>query len=375
MVKVYMFPVGVGDFLWIRFGEGDKTDHNIIIDGGHEKYFGIYSHVLNIIAESKQTVLIVMTHIDSDHIQAAAQGLANSSEELLQRVVDNIYFNTSRGISAAVHKRGFDAEQLLSQFAEDEIEVYKNNMNRSVQDAETFMSMIERKHLKGKLVEYTISGTELTYGGARIRFISPGESEARNLLSYMGRYKRKEELHYTSGIVPSQVDIDDLKNEKLGNDSSITNRSSFAFIFEYENVKGAFMGDAAAPVICRGLEKLGIKEPYPLDFIKIPHHGGKHNTSDKLLKMLPTHNYLISTEGVPKSGVPSKELIANMLDINGEVTLYNNFSWWSDAYHNRFFTKKDKLQYIDVKVLQLVELTERPVKLKDGLELFSFFIG
>ncbi len=373
MVRVYMFPVGVGDFLWIRYGKGNETDYNIIIDGGHEKYSSIYSRVLKTIANSKQNVLIVMTHIDADHIQAAAQGLANLPAELLENVVEKIYFNTSRGIMEAFHKLGEDLNFELSQYPEDKIEVCKNSMNHSVQDAEKFLDMIERKYLKSKLVEYTISGTEVEYHGAQLRFISPGESEAEKLLCYIGEYKREEELHYTSSTTLTQTDLDDLKNKKLGNDQSITNRSSLAFIFEYEDVKGAFLGDAASPVMCKGLEKLGINAPYPVDFIKLPHHGGNNNTSDKLLKMLPTKNFLISTEGVPKHGVPSKVLIAHLLKVCKSVKLYNNFAWWSTAYNDQYFTEADKKRHIDNGELELVKLSTNTKSIKEGLELFSLF--
>ena len=106
MVRIYMLPVGVGDFLWIRFGKGTALDHNILIDGGHGQFAWIYKQVLENIAESNQRALIVMTHIDADHIQGAAQGLASLPDELLNRVIDRIVFNTGRGIQSNFRKRG-----------------------------------------------------------------------------------------------------------------------------------------------------------------------------------------------------------------------------------------------------------------------------
>lgn len=369
MIRVHMFPVGVGDFLWVRFGKDDTLEHNILIDGGEERFCGLYKLVLQSIADKEQTAMIIMTHIDSDHIQAAAQALSELPANLLNRVIDKIYFNTGSSIRKA--QSSLIMAGMTDKNPEEDIFVRNVSFTHSVKDGEKFMSMLERKGIDDKLTEMMVYPMKTDYKGACLQFISPGFKEVNTLLNKWQKYKLDHGISTHAVIKPSDTNLDDLKNTRLGYDTSITNKSSFAFIFEYQGKKGAFLGDASASVICAGLQSAGITKPYPVDFVKISHHGSMRNVSDKLLKALPTHNYLISTQGKPDSNVPSKITIAHMLKINGPLTIYNNYPWWAGngAYHNNFFTAEDQISYINTGKLTLIELNEHPVKVDVDIEL------
>ena len=282
---------------------------------------------------------------------------------------------------------------------EDQIPVFERNSIHSVQDAETFLEMIERKRMSSRLVDYTIAGTEVIYGGAILRFVSPGKKELERLSEKWEAYDRRRGIHYTAVGMPKDDDIQSLMNEKLGIDTSVSNRSSLAFLFEYQDINGAFLGDAAAPVVYSGLKELGITAPYPLDFLKLPHHGGKYNMSDKLLKMFPTRNYLLSTEGIPELSIPSKVLLAHIIknqildyfpmtlcskehvaqevkdsrNREQKVTVYNNYAWWDATYAGRYFSDRDMNDYIKTGMIEFARLTDKPLKIKEGL-LFSRLI-
>ena len=398
MVKIYLLPAGVGDFIWIRFGEGSKTDHNILIDGGSRKTSGLYKKVLRIIATENQKALIILTHIDADHIQGAAQGIANMPDDLLVRTIDKIYFNTGRGIKRAQCKGKNQLWDDNAYMIEDQVIVQGNSLLHSVRDAETFLQMIERKGLASKLVEYTLSGTKTNYGGAHLLFISPGEKELQALLSKWDEYNVRKKIHYTSKCIPVYKDIVALINEELGFDSSITNKSSLAFLFEFEDVCGAFLGDAVSPVLQEGIKKIKWSEPCILDFVKIPHHGGRYNMSDELIRQLQSTNYLISTEGVPESNIPSKVLLAHLINNNimsssssscqsqkdisssndcpcnrQAIRLISNYKWWSGKYSNLFFSNVDKRDFIDTGIIELVKLSDKPMIIKNNLELYNEF--
>lgn len=145
MVKVHMLPVGVGDFFWIRFGKDESLEHNILIDGGHDKFSWLYEHIFHLIAKKNQKALIIMTHIDADHIQGAAQGMENLSCDLLGRVIDRIYLNTGRGIAKKMQEKREHLTEQQSSMPEDQILVFERSLNHSVRDAETFLEMIEKK--------------------------------------------------------------------------------------------------------------------------------------------------------------------------------------------------------------------------------------
>lgn len=66
MVKIYLLPADEGDFIWIRYGKGEKYA-NIIVDGGTKSSGKEYAEVIENIAERGEKVeALVLPHIDYD---------------------------------------------------------------------------------------------------------------------------------------------------------------------------------------------------------------------------------------------------------------------------------------------------------------------
>lgn len=108
-----------------------------MIDGGVESCGKKYETILTYIEKNNEKVdAIILTHVDNDHIQGALDGLGRMSAESLGQV--------------------------------------------------------EEKNLSEKLVSCTISGdiVELS-GGAKLRVISPGEEQLKNLLDKWDEYISK----------------------------------------------------------------------------------------------------------------------------------------------------------------------------------------
>lgn len=212
--------------------------------------------------------------------------------------------------------------------------------------------------------------------GALLKVISPGEKQLEKLLDKWETYEKKHmPVGYSSNLDQVKQNLTDLMRVQSGTDSSVNNASSIAFLFEYQDIKGAFLGDSKPSVCMEGLKKFDIKGVYPLDFVKISHHGSISNTNIKLLKKLSTVNYLLSTNGHEKK-VPSKVVIAKLLrdcieENKSEITLYCNYDWWESQYHNKYFTQRDRQMYIDTKVLKVSLLGEEGTKVKDGMILYG----
>lgn len=100
-------------------------------------------------------------------------------------------------------------------------------------------------------------------------------------------------------------------------DASKTNRSSIAFMLEYEEMKLLFPGDCPIQLI---MEEL----PNQIDFVKLPHHGSNRDVCYEFLNNTQVSYYLLSTDG-KKFGHPSKNVIANILykSIGSPVILKN----------------------------------------------------
>jgi len=69
MINIELIQAAQGDCIWIEYGEDADSLHRILIDGGTQ---GTYKHlkerIENLSPDERHFDLLVITHIDSDHI-------------------------------------------------------------------------------------------------------------------------------------------------------------------------------------------------------------------------------------------------------------------------------------------------------------------
>lgn len=291
MVKIFTLPANEGDFIWICYGENEVYSH-ILIDGGTKECGEEYASIIKIIDERKEKIeALVLTHVDYDHIQGAIEGICRTSDDLLKRTVKKIYFNTCRGIRRNLKETREFSEG--SDCVEDQICVNQNYKQYSVGDGIKFLDLLSEKGLKDRLVDYVVYGEKaILPNDAIIRFISPGEKELIKFANQWEKYERENEyVQYASNLDMVKKNLADLMNENLVSDQSINNASSIAFIFEYQSIKLAFLGDARPSVCLQGIKKINDADYLEVDLLKLSHHGSRSNTSDPLLKTIKTNNY------------------------------------------------------------------------------------
>lgn len=357
MIKVRMLKAAEGDFIWVSYGSIEE--HHILIDGGVRECGDKYAQIIKDISDKDEIIeAIILTHIDYDHIAGACAGIARVKSEILQKVVKRIIFNVSEKM-------------------QKDILVEKVTGSYSVKEGMEFFKLLEEKGIKDRLKSRTIAGENIELAEeAILKVISPGERQLEELYNKWEKYEKKNEtVGYASNLECVKEDLVDLMKIQPGTDRSINNASSIAFIFEYKDYRGAFLADAKPSVCLQGMNRIGIKEPYEVDFIKLAHHGSLTNTSLKLLQMLPTENYLLSTNGNHKK-VPSKVIIAKLVQncekINKlKVRLYCNYDWQETVYHNNYFTKNDQYKYLNTRKLQLYILKKEEIDVRDGLKLYG----
>lgn len=371
MVKLYMLPAQEGDFFWIVYGK--KKCFHILIDGGMEKNGYVYADIIKRIYERNETIsALILTHIDIDHIQGAIKGIGILQADLLKSTVKNIYFNTCRGIWREYYKKDAFAE-----YGENDIKIRQRRMGYGVGDAITFLELLKEKEIIDCLCDYTVAGDCIILDeGAVLKIISPGEKELADLSLKWEKYEKKRIVYgYASNSCQLQENLRDLKEIKLTQDGSVNNRSSIAMLFEYGGIRIALLADSAPSVCQKGLELHEICGAYPVDALKISHHGSRSNTSDGLLKAMPTNCYLLSTNGHGRK-VPSKIMIAHLLKVaetypGGILHLLCNYKWWETTYHGKYFTVQDEIEYIKSGKINLKELSERAFRVKDGFEIYG----
>ena len=372
MVKIFTLPANEGDFIWICYGENEVYNH-ILIDGGTKECGEEYASIIKIIDERKEKIeALVLTHVDYDHIQGAIEGICRTSDDLLKRTVKKIYFNTCRGIRRNLKETGEFLEG--SDCVEDQICVNQNYKQYSVGDGIKFLDLLSEKGVKDRLVDYVVYGEQaILPNDATIRFISPGEKELIMFANHWEKYERENEyVQYASNLDMVKRNLADLMNENLVSDQSINNASSIAFIFEYQSIKLAFLGDARPSVCLQGIKKINDADHLEVDLLKLSHHGSRSNTSDPLLKTIKTNNYLLSTNGHHKK-VPNKVVLSHLLKNAGEkdINLYCNYDWYNTEYHEKYFTLEDRKEFLDTKKLSLHLLDDQAIEIKDGCYIYG----
>ena len=372
MVEVFCFPVAEGDFLWVRYGEEKKS--HILIDGGTKEFGYLYKNVLMSIDEKDERIeAIILTHIDNDHIQGAIEGIANTSEDVLKKIVKRIYFNTCSAI-----QRELKLEKTVCAEKEILASIWKNGYG--VGEGIEFLKILKNKKILDRLSDFVIEGQQYDLeDGARMKIISPGEKELKQLAKKWEAYhQRKEAIVYSvGGEAHYQKDLKELMNEKLGNDTSVNNKSSIAFLLTYQGSKMLFLGDANPKVCVEGAKHSEIENPCPVDLIKLSHHGSKANMSDELLSFFPTQYYLVSTDGSRKK-VPNKTVLAHLLtasDSEKPVWLLANYEWWADMYHEKYFTEGDKENYLKTVRLKVKFLDSKGIEVNGDIKIYGQYDG
>lgn len=316
MIEIKMFQVFDGDCIWIRYGEDEKA--NIIVDLGYLDNFK--STVLPIfsscISGNEKIDVLIITHNDYDHI-SGIKGFTKRKE--LLKFINIVWLNNPYTIinSNETDKVSYnDGEEAYKFFSDNNVIIQSNIHN----------------------------GNEIyTCNGAQIVILSP---LLDHILSYNTNWKEAVDKISAEKDDWGQ-DILSLSKQVNPADSSISNKVSISFIFEYAGKKILFLGDSKPQVVVEKLKQMGYSEHNPicLDYIKLSHHGSKYNITDDLIKIINCSNYLISSNGRNLY----KQTLAKIISFNKEkksepIKFFFNHS--KDVYDG-LFKEEELREYSD----------------------------
>jgi len=363
MVKVKMFKAEEGDAFLISFGEDQNL--NIMIDMGLEKTYQNYikPELINLSSMGKKIDVLVISHIDKDHIGGALKFIEENGEDQSIIKVEDVWHNTYRHMQ-------FDKEKIIKVTKEEinELKALKmRNKIRSdesglediaVEDGISFGSSLLKFNYNWNLAFKggTVCSDKLfkhNIGGLNIILLSPNQRKLKELskkwieklddIIYgfnisdeevfddaFEYYMQNEKIHERSVddicIDGLALDIESLSNVISSKDNSKTNGASISFIIEYKKNKLLFLGDAHEDIIFNNLSELkSINYDLSFDMVKVSHHASNRNISNRLLSLIECRKFLISTNGkmhnhpnveaiskiIMKSSKQKKEIIFN----------------------------------------------------------------
>jgi hypothetical protein len=297
-LRVDMLPAGHGDALWVEWGEGEDV-HRMLIDGGTRATFDhLRERFAGLPAGGRNVDLLVISHIDLDHIDGAIKLLRAPALDI--RFAD-IWFNDfhhlpGAGPAAASANGGPSRGGVQGEFLAAVLDDHRLPWNMAFDRGAVVVPET------GPLPEVALAG------GLNLVLLSPLPANLERL-----RDKWSHEVADANLNPGDRARALELLEERLGpagasrgerltygGDGSEANGSSIAFVAEYGQQRWLFAADAHEDVLRAGLQRYAATRgglPVRLEGFKLPHHGSVKNISPELLDMVDAATYLISTNG------------------------------------------------------------------------------
>lgn len=294
VVSVELLPAGYGDAILLTYGP-EAAPHRVLVDGGQSGTFE--SLARRIRSFDGPVELLVVTHVDTDHVGGAVKLLAD--DELAARlgaVWFNGYVHLDRfsGLLGPIHGERFT----------------EGIVERGLPWNVGWPDPVDAG-VGGPVVVRDQPPVMELPGGATATLVSPTPEKLADLLPVWE--KAVEEAGLRPGVAATEeeepplvapgllggVTLEDLAALDTDDDQSEANGSSIAFIFEFEGVRVLLAGDAHPDALVAGLAALAEAEggPVRLDAFKLPHHGSKGNVSRALVEAVDCPLWLVSTNG------------------------------------------------------------------------------
>lgn len=318
MFEIEMLPAREGDCLWIRYGDAKKP-RQILIDGGRAATGKELKRRLATLPEGRRDFeLLIVTHIDRDHIEGTL-GLLEDPD--IAPLFKDVWFN---GFD---HLRGVKVESF-----------------GGVQGERLTAALLNRlpwnKKWRGQAVCLGKSGLKSIAlpGGLKLTLFSPDKDKLAKLIPVWKKECEK------AGLVPGQagkpsektkkgiesfgggLDIEQLAVSSFKGDPGEPNGTSIAVLAEYDGKRALLTGDAHVDRLIDSIKMFkATAKRLKLDAFKVAHHGSENNVSHELVELLDCPRYLISTNGSYFKH-PTAAAVARLIKFGGKKrTLFFNY--------------------------------------------------
>lgn len=354
-----MFSAGAGDCLLVEHDSSESL--SILVDGGYAQTFreNLFPLLRDKYDKLRHIDLLITTHIDADHIGGILSFLRQNGNVDAPKItpVKFAWHNSLRSLGWLNGGKGqignADLEILSQVRQRGYLEREESSPSEiSVMQGSSLASLLQQNGYSWNESQPIVKGTKYEAApNCEIDVISPSLSRLEELRSFW--ISRLRELGFAGVISKSELfqdafefmcsyesdvketfeeiaSIDDdnaTLSEIYAPDDSITNGSSIAFILSIDMTRILFLGDCWAEDAVSGInEEFGTSLPAIFDAIKVSHHGSVRNTSPKLLSMIDSTRFLISTSG-EQHGHPSLAVLKEIVERPSSLkrTLYFNY--------------------------------------------------
>jgi hypothetical protein len=306
-----------GDCLLLTYG-----DEVVLIDGGPS---GVYDATLKprlqqLMEERGRPLwlrMIMVSHIDDDHIVGLADMFADARERQEERRgtaewrAGELWFNafgalTGAGAKAArsgVHGAALQALVASAPGKESKAVAVGVASGIALQEDARYLQVELNKSVGGELVQSGGDGAKVeVVPGLTFTVVAPAAERVGNLRVKWEEWEREH----------PRADAEAAANL----DRSVFNLSSIAVLAEAGERSMLLTGDARSDDILEGLEASGRLAadgpPLKVDVLKLPHHGSIRNVDERFFERVRARHYVISANG--RDGNPDDETLDLICD-------------------------------------------------------------
>jgi beta-lactamase superfamily II metal-dependent hydrolase len=292
-LTVEMLPARHGDAILLTWGRDGHT-HRMLVDAGPAIAYDAVSARLAQL-DDRRIDLLVMTHIDGDHIEGT---ILLVNDKGLRLDIGEIWFNGYGHLAGELNAKHGEILGML-------IAARGLPWNESFGGGPVWVpdeGDLQTKELCCDL-RLTVLGPRpnellrLKNGwDAACRDGRLTEEQVRALLQ-----ARPALVPHDSYLEsPSAIDMARLLQLRPDADTAVPNASSIVLLAELDDQRVLLAGDSTPPVLLAGVHRLlGVRgcDDLPLTAFKVPHHGSAGNVTRELVQLLPADEYLVSTDG------------------------------------------------------------------------------
>lgn len=311
-ITIEALPARHGDCLLVECS-GEGRPWRALIDGGPaDTWPRLRDRLLRLPPGDRRLDLVVVTHIDADHIGGALRFFEEEEQAIPGLTIGDVWFNA---LPQLPDPDGF-ADARSVQQGEDLVALLGGDRPGKV--------LPWNRAFAGHAVVTPDHGAFTTHSfhhGPTLTLLSPTPKRLailrRKWLDALNDLRRGVNAEDETQARPP-VSLDDLPAlaaKQTPKDGSAPNGSSIAFLLEHRGASCLLTGDAFGNVVAAalaGLAEARGTEAIHVGAFKLPHHGSRGNVTTTLIDLAPAEHYLVSSNG-DTFGHPDPEAIARVV--------------------------------------------------------------
>lgn len=305
-MKLHVIQAEYGDCLLLT-SENRKNSTTVLIDGGPYQTFEKHlKPTLQKLLKKSKLDLVVLSHIDNDHIIGLVDLFGQIEEEREKGIqelvnIDELWHNSFNDLlQIDEDPNTFFKNSFLSlNFgSEDEKKKMGNSITSIImtgfQQASDLSSLAKSLKIPvnpefSKLILADNAPNIIKLNDITLHILAPSEKNLEKLRRDWKDWSNKNKLDHERVFDILQI-----------LDKSVTNLSSIILLAESNNKKILFTGDGSSDDIINALSTnsmLDNQGKFHVDILKVPHHGSDRNVTPDFFNKVTTEYYVISANG------------------------------------------------------------------------------